>query len=120
MNWWGVALGGAGGALLRAGMLRWLGPHMGPYATLSVNVLGSLAIGLLWGYLLSRQQSSMLLWNALGVGLLGGFTTYSSHSLDVLRLVQAGKLSGALIYVCATLILSLAACALGLWWTRAT
>nr|MBV6630841.1 CrcB family protein [Oceanococcus sp. HetDA_MAG_MS8] len=120
MNWWGVALGGAGGTLLRAMMLRWLGPMMGPYATLGINALGSLAIGLLWGYLLSRQHSSMLLWNALGVGLLGGFTTYSSHSLDVLRLLQAGKFSSALLYALGTLVLSLAACALGLWWTRST
>lgn len=120
MSWWAVAVGGASGALSRAAILRWLGPHLGPYATLSVNVLGSLAIGVLWGYLLSRQHSSVLVWNALGVGLLGGFTTYSSYSLDVLRLLQAGKFSAAIGYALGTLVLSLTACALGLWWTRPT
>lgn len=114
-GWLAIAAGGALGSVLRALLARWQ-PWPGlPLSILLVNVLGSLAIGLLWGWLHSRGPAAdSLLWNAVGIGLLGGFTTYSTHALDVLRLLEAGRILPALGYAFGTLLLALLACAAGL------
>ncbi|MGB1557539.1 MAG: fluoride efflux transporter FluC [Oceanococcaceae bacterium] len=113
MNWLAIACGGAVGSLLRAALARWQ-PWPGlPLSILAANVLGSLAIGLLWAWCSSRAPQG-LAWQALGVGLLGGFTTYSTFSLDVLRLLEVGRLGAALGYALATLVLALAACGAGI------
>lgn len=111
--WLAVALGGAGGSLLRwqlAVMARTLWPAF-PVATLAVNVLGSFCIGLAWGLLREAPE-----WLRLGLmtGLLGGFTTFSAFSLETLELLRGGMLP-ALLNVLMNLVLGLAACALGLW-----
>ncbi|WP_040700839.1 fluoride efflux transporter FluC [Sulfitobacter indolifex] len=107
-----VALGGALGASLRF----LVGLAVGfPLGTLAVNVSGSLAIGLVW--VLLAEKSSLLL-PFLMTGLLGGFTTFSAFSLDTLRLLEAGRAGVAFSYVGASVILSLAACLLGLWVAR--
>ena len=86
-----VAVGGAAGALSRYGLvlgISRLGLTSFPWATLMVNVSGSFLIGLIWSLL---EQRSMLdtPWRALlVVGLLGGFTTFSSFSLETLTLMQ--------------------------------
>ena len=105
-----VALGGAIGAVLR--YLIGLAVAF-PIGTLAVNVIGSFAIGLLWVLLATRGLQHWLPF--VMTGLLGGFTTFSAFSLDTMRLVEAGRVSAAGGYVLASVILSLAACALGLW-----
>jgi CrcB protein len=109
-----VALGGAIGATARYGMYRAIALHGPgfPVATVMVNVLGSLIMGLLaagmalrWG----NDYAPLLL-----TGFLGGFTTFSAFSLDALTLWERGQMMGALVYVMASVILSLLAVILGL------
>jgi fluoride exporter len=93
-----VALGGGAGAWLRFVAGRLFGTSTFPFATLSVNVLGSLAMGILAGWL-ARQGSDGENWRLLlGVGLLGGFTTFSAFSLEVVTLAERGSLGGAALY----------------------
>ena len=108
-----VAIGGAFGSVARYGVgmaaASWLGLAF-PWGTLVVNVLGGLAIGVLAARVGPAEENMRLL---LGVGALGGFTTFSAFSLDALRLMHREP-AHALFYVAASLILSLGACGLGL------
>jgi fluoride exporter len=101
-----VAIGGAIGSVLRFLTVSAAGA---PIGTLAVNVAGSLAMGVLFVLLSSRTHLSPLLLT----GVLGGFTTFSAFSLDALKLWQAGQTPQALAYVAASVLLSLAAVALG-------
>lgn len=101
-----VALGGACGAVLRHLAVMALGA---PWAVAAVNVLGSFLIGLAWVALAGRDMTSALLIT----GLLGGFTTFSAFSLDTVKLIGAGRLAEAALYVLVSVFLSLAAVALG-------
>lgn len=108
-----VALGGALGAVLR--YLVGLAVAF-PMGTITVNVIGSFIIGLIWVHLAARGLNH---WQPfLMTGVLGGFTTFSAFTLDALRLVEAGRVTAAGAYVLASLILSVLACALGLWIAR--
>jgi CrcB protein len=116
-----VALGGAIGSVLRyqAGraMTGWLGPQTVsafPWATLAVNVVGSLAMGLLAGWLARHSQSGEPLRLLLGVGLLGGFTTFSAFSLELMVLVERGQGAQAFIYAAVSVMAGLTALYLGL------
>ena len=101
-----VAIGGAFGAALRyqAGraMTAWLGaPAMGvfPWATLAVNAIGSLLMGVLAGWLVRHGgEGSDQLRLLLGAGLLGGFTTFSAFSLELVLLIQRGQYAIAGLY----------------------
>lgn len=112
-----VALGGALGAVLRyqtgGAVARWLGPSAAaafPWATLAVNVTGSFAMGLLAGWL-ARHDGAEGWRLLLGVGLLGGFTTFSAFSLELLSLIERGAPGLALAYA----LVSVAAGLAGLW-----
>ncbi len=112
-----VAAGGALGSVLRFLAGVWVTaswPRHGYLATLAVNLLGCLLIGLLAGYFLSRTELSPVLRAGLMVGVLGGFTTFSSFSLDALRLLESGQIGVALAYVLSSVLGGLAACWLGL------
>ena len=116
-----VALGGAAGSVARYQMGRlmtwWLGPQaMGlfPFATLAVNTLGSLLMGLLMGFLM-RMGGDTDGWRLLvGVGLLGGFTTFSAFSLEMAMLVQRGQVGMAGIYALLSLGLGVSGLVFGL------
>ncbi|MCC6925013.1 fluoride efflux transporter CrcB [Novosphingobium sp.] len=105
-----VALGGGVGAWLRyltgLAWTRAIGPVAAsafPWATLSVNVLGSLAMGLLAGWL-ARHGAHGEGWRLLlGVGVLGGFTTFSAFSLELALLVERGSLATAFAYAALSL-----------------
>jgi CrcB protein len=122
-----VALGGAIGALLRyqTGRLltHWLGPNTVtafPWATLTVNVIGSLAMGLLAGYLARHGQGGEPWRLFLGVGVLGGFTTFSAFSLELMVLIERGQAAQGLIYAAVSVLAGLTALYVGLILMRLT
>lgn len=103
-----VALGGAIGSvaryLLGGAVSRWMGSDF-PYGTLTANVMGSLLMGILIGWL-AKQGNSEAMRLLLAVGVLGGFTTFSAFSLDIVSLYERGAVSAALIYILASILLS--------------
>lgn len=93
-----VAIGGAAGAWLRFVVGRLVGFSAFPWATLLVNVSGSFAMGLLAGWL-ARHGSGGEGWRLLlGVGLLGGFTTFSAFSLELGLMAERGQFVLAAVY----------------------
>jgi fluoride exporter len=118
-----VASGGAIGSVARylVGVLmtRAFGVNF-PYGTLTVNVIGGFLMGLFIGIMARRLEGSMDLRLFVAVGIMGGFTTFSSFSLDVAVLWERGELGTALIYILASVILSIAALFFGLWLARLT
>ncbi len=116
-----VALGGAVGAsgryLLGGFTLRVMGPGF-PYGTLAANVLGGLLMGLLVGWL--AFKGSTLVDGAanlrlfLGVGVLGGFTTFSAFSLEAVRMIETKAFGMAAGYISASVALSILALFIGL------
>ena len=110
-----VGVGGFLGATARYALGVWLGARLGaafPYATLLVNVSGSLAIGVLAALLTERAAPAWRL--LLVVGFLGGYTTFSSYALEAVALAQRGEWGRGLWYVVGSNGLALAACAAGL------
>lgn len=90
-----------------------------PWATLTVNIVGSLLIGALAVVFLERWPESVGLRVFLITGILGGFTTFSAFSLDFMALVERAEAGAALMYAVSSVVLSIAACWVGLTVTRA-
>ena len=110
-----IAIGGAAGSLLRFGVTlasaRMLTTAF-PAGTLIVNVAGSFLIGLLFAFT-SRDRFAEPAISFVFVGLLGAFTTFSTYSLDALRLFQEGRGTAAGLYVLGNNVGALAAAAVG-------
>ncbi|MDF2981631.1 MAG: fluoride efflux transporter CrcB [Devosia sp.] len=109
-----VGIGGALGALARFGAQNWISslPNGFPVATLLINIVGSIAMGVLIGVLAKftpQHQNEIRLFVAVGV--FGGFTTFSSFSLDAITLIERGDILLAAVYIVGSVLLSLA----GLW-----
>ena len=121
MHWLAIALGGALGAMARHGVSTLIfdaSSQKFPYATLSVNVLGSFIMGVLFVVIIEKGLLPSEMRTVLMVGFLGAFTTFSTFSLDALGLWQNGHLFLALIYALGTVFLCLAAVATAVWLTR--
>lgn len=106
-----VALGGALGAMLRYAISVIPARGAFPVLTLITNVLGAIAIGFIVGLVSSRSETSanaVLFWKT---GFCGGFTTFSTFSLEALQLFQRKQYGLGGVYI----ILSCAACILGVW-----
>lgn len=105
-----VFLGAGFGGMLRHSVnraaVRLLGPDL-PAGTFAVNVIGSLAIGALAGYLALRGQASSNLQLFVTTGVLGGFTTFSAFSLEAALLWQRGQLLFCAMYVVFSVVLSI-------------
>lgn len=112
-----VAIGGGSGAVLRYQLGR-LVTHLAPgaaiafpWATLAANAIGSAAMGLLVAWLAHHDTTTGTggeMWRLLlGVGLLGGFTTFSSFSMEMVLLWQRGEAGLAIAYCAASLALGL-------------
>lgn len=118
-----VMAGGAVGAgarhLVGRASLSLFGPGY-PWGTLAVNIVGSLAMGVLAGMLarglVAGGEAARLL---IGVGLLGGFTTFSAFSLDAVLIAERGGWIAALHYILASVIGSIVALVAGLQVVRA-
>lgn len=117
-----VGAGGAIGAMARYGVSVLIGRFWFssfPLATLVVNVLGSTAMGLLIGILVRTLPASgpdIRLFVAVGV--LGGFTTFSSFSLDTISMIERGELAQAALYIGLSVVVCLAGLYCGLLMTR--
>ena len=119
MVWLAIAVGGALGSMARHGVNvlvhhRW--PLMKfPLATMIVNVAGCLVIGLLAGVILSGRISPRLYWREfVFVGVLGGFTTFSTFGLDTITLMRTGSITPAIWNVAGQVVIGLLAVQTGI------
>jgi len=112
-----VGIGGALGSILRflmsSVMVAWLGRDF-PFGTLTINVLGSFLMGLLAIVLVEHLDLDAVWRTTILVGFLGGFTTFSSFSLETLHLFLAAETFKALLYMGLSVVLCVGAAALGL------
>jgi CrcB protein len=106
-----VALGGAIGSAARYGLAGAVNYRSHPWGTVTVNVLGALVVGLLigmWGF---RADSDMRV--GVAVGLLGGFTTFSTFAVDVIHLWEHGQEIEAVLSIAVTMIVGIGAAVVG-------
>ncbi|OED44253.1 hypothetical protein ACH42_08135 [Endozoicomonas sp. (ex Bugula neritina AB1)] len=115
LNYLAIAAGGALGALLRSfiyeAVAQSRNAHLYPLATLTVNILGSVLIGIGWYCLVEKTMLSPIWKNFAITGMLGALTTFSTFSLDSFRLIQNNQLLEALAYI----LLSVMVCLSGTW-----
>lgn len=117
-----VALGGGVGAVLRYLVGQWTLANFGPefpFGTWAVNIAGSLAMGLLVGWLAQRDADGEALRLLLGVGVLGGFTTFSAFSLEVFTMIVRGDTGLAGAYALSSVAGAVLAVMTGVWLARA-
>jgi len=111
-----IALGGAAGSVLRyllGGRVQHFAPHGFPVGTLTVNVLGCLLIGALARLFLNMQTAGE--WRALlMVGFCGGFTTFSTFSIETAGLIEGGEYARAATYIAGSVLLCIMATFLGM------
>jgi len=116
-----IFLGAGLGGLMRYGVssasLRLFGQGF-PMGTLLVNVVGCFLMGLVSGYFIGKADVHAPLRPFLTTGLLGGFTTFSAFSLEVIAMAQRGETGLAAAYVLLSVSLSVVGLALGLWLMR--
>jgi len=103
-----VAVAGGLGVLARYGVAQALGPGAAPWSVVAINVAGSFALGLLAGAGASSDVRAVA-----GVGFLGGFTTFSTFSLDVFADLEAGRPGRALAVVAVSVLAGVAAAGAG-------
>jgi len=117
-----VAVGGAGGAVMRYLFAGWIGRMAGAgfMGTMAVNVLGSFLMGVCAVVMMERLPGSWARFSPLVItGFLGGFTTFSAFSLDAVYLLERGRTLVALGYIGGSVLLSMAGLVMGLSLARA-
>jgi fluoride exporter len=116
-----VMSGGALGAVMRFGLSRALPVGAGgwPWPTFAANIAGGLAMGVLAAWLLRGDSAAEPLRLFLGVGVLGGFTTFSAFSLEMAQMVQRGQGAMAAGYALVSVILALGAVFAGMMLAKA-
>lgn len=111
-----IGIGGALGSVLRfwlsSGVHAWVGRAF-PYGTLAVNVLGCLVMGTLFVLFLERFADNQVWRAGLLIGVLGGFTTFSSFSIETFNLIEQGEPFKALANVALSVVLCIGATWLG-------
>lgn len=110
MQWLAIALGGALGSVLRFAAVGYLTPLLNyrfPLGTFVVNIVGSFLIGVAY-VLLVEKTTLPVEWRLFFItGILGGFTTFSAFSLEILQLWQEGHVLNALVYASISVVLGL-------------
>lgn len=116
-----IAAGGAIGSLARWGLAEVIphAPSQVPYSTLLANVVGSFLLGALMVFVLEVWPPGRHLRPFVGVGVLGGFTTFSTFMSDTHELATTGEVASMAAYVVATVVLVLLAVAAGVFGARA-
>lgn len=121
MTYLWIALGGALGAVARYSLLtavvRWMDKPF-PYGTLSVNLIGSFAIGVAYVWLVEQSMGTDAQRQWLIIGFLGAFTTFSTFSLESISLLQQARYDAFFGYIAASLVGCLAATAAGIWLSK--
>jgi CrcB protein len=115
-----IALGGGLGALARYGLGQPWPAGTFPWATFTVNTLGCFLIGVLMVLIGEVWPAHRLVRPFLGVGVLGGFTTFSTYAAETRALLQPGTVAIAFAYLAGTLLAAMLAVIAGVWLTRAT
>ena len=112
---WAIAIGGATGSVSRYLISQWMQrlPGNFPVATFLINVSGSFLIAL-FARLFSTPESNPVWRAALTIGFCGGFTTFSTFSVEFVTLVQEGRTARACVYVAASVLTGILAVAAGL------
>ena len=113
-----VTLGGGIGAVLRFWMGGWINRQMAstfPWGTLAVNILGGFVMGLIVEAGARAVNLPLVLRTFLTVGILGGFTTFSSFSLEVVAMFKRGEPHIAGLYIAASVMISVMAVFVGMW-----
>ena len=123
MNLFLVAIGGAFGACSRYLMIEIITLlHKGssfPWGTILVNIIGSFLMGVLHFFLTNHLNSlTPQMRLLLATGILGGFTTFSSFSLDTFRLISAGQFTTAFTYIFSSVIFSILAIFFGFYYSK--
>jgi fluoride exporter len=116
-----IAAGGAVGALLRwfvAGSVQRLAGGAFPWGTFAVNAIGSFLIGFLFVFMVERSSAGELWRLGVTVGLLGALTTFSTFSLESLRLLQTGAVTMALANILGQIVVCLSLTWLGIQLAR--
>ena len=111
-----IGIGGAIGSLLRFWLSTWVHSFAGrgfPYGTLAVDVLGCLAMGFLFVLLVERLSDNPVLRAGLLIGVLGGFTTFSSFSIETFNLIEQGAWIKATANAAASLFVCIGATWIG-------
>jgi CrcB protein len=112
--WMYLALGGFSGAICRYMIIRLISIRFStafPYGTLTVNVLGSFALGLMLGS--NMDEDEAYIYASLGIGFLGSFTTFSTYALESLELSQKKRWKSFIMYQLASYCLTVTAAAIG-------
>lgn len=112
-----ISAGAIIGALSRHYMMAWIARMFGtsfPWGTLSINILGSLIMGILIEMMAVKFSWSQEVRAFLTVGILGSFTTFSTFSLDAALLLQKGQMAETFAYAIASVVLSISALFLGM------
>lgn len=108
-----VAMGGAVGAMLRYAISLIPVKTDFPVLTLITNIMGAVLIGFVVGMVSIRQETSQHLILFLKVGVCGGFTTFSTFSLEAMRLFEQNKIGMGIVYVVASVVCSIAGVLVG-------
>ncbi len=113
-----VGLGGFLGSILRYVAVKTIDEYVQrnfAYGTFTVNVVGSLLLGILVGVALKRTELSENIRLFIGVGLCGGFTTFSAFAVENVNLINDKQVGNALLYIVASVIVGILAVLAGIW-----
>jgi len=113
-----IFLGGGLGSMARYGMGKWISTlhlHQFPFGTLAVNIIACFILGILVGWGEHRQLISPTTREFWTIGFCGGFSTFSTFSIETLYLIQGGGAFPALLYIALSLVLCLAALWAGIY-----